>query len=148
MDISIESKRELNALFSDIEEEITSISELPGISERLVKLLADSGIVLIETLVSMDMEDLKKIEEITEEDIKNIETIIQENVDIVEEEEEELFEENDDETDEEDSSSEETYECPECGEPITIEMTACPACGVGLRFEVEEESEEQSDEEE
>ncbi len=148
MDISVESKKELNALFNDIEEEITSISELPGISERLVELLTRNNIVMIETLVSMDREELEKLEGITEDDIRNIETIIAENVDIVEEEEaedgagDEYIEEVDD--------SEETYECPECGAPITIEMTACPECGVGLRFEVEEteESEESAEESE
>ena len=142
MDISIDSKRELNALFNDIEEEITSISELPGISERLVELLTANKVELIETLVSMDRNDLENLEGITEEDIKNIETIISENVDIVEEEEleeEEFFEEPEEEKDEEGSPvEEETYECPECGAPITIDMTSCPACGIGLRFEEEE----------
>ena len=37
---------------------------------------------------------------------------------------------------------EEAYECPECGERITTDMTACPNCGVGLSFEEEEEEEE------
>ncbi len=141
MDITIDSKRELNALFNDIEEEITSISELPGISEHLVELLTANNIELIETLVSMDRNDLEKLEGFTEEDIKNIETIISENVDIVEEEEleeEEFFEEQEEEKDEEESPEEETYECPECGAPITIDMTSCPACGIGLRFEEEE----------
>ena len=142
MDISIDSKRELNALFNDIEEEITSISELPGISEHLVELLTSNKVELIETLVSMDRNDLENLEGITEEDIKNIETIISENVDIVEEEEleeEEFFEEPEEEKDEEGSPvEEETYECPECGAPITIDMTSCPACGIGLRFEEEE----------
>ncbi|RKX91140.1 MAG: transcription termination/antitermination protein NusA [Spirochaetes bacterium] len=142
MDISIDSKRELNALFNDIEEEITSISELPGISEHLVELLTSNKVELIETLVSMDRNDLENLEGITEEDIKNIETIISENVDIVEEEEleeEEFFEEPEEKKDEEESPvEEETYECPECGAPITIDMTSCPACGIGLRFEEEE----------
>ncbi len=38
---------------------------------------------------------------------------------------------------------EEAYECPECGERITTDMTACPNCGVGLSFEEEEEEEEE-----
>lgn len=141
MDITIDSKRELNALFNDIEEEITSISELPGISEHLLELLTVNNIELIETLVSMDRNDLEKLEGITEKDIKNIETIISENVDIVEEEEleeEDFFEEQEEEKDETESPEEETYECPECGAPITIDMTSCPACGIGLRFEEEE----------
>ena len=66
MDISIDSKRELNALFNDIEEEITSISELPGISEHLVELLTSNKVELIETLVSMDRNDLENLEGITE----------------------------------------------------------------------------------
>jgi N utilization substance protein A len=40
---------------------------------------------------------------------------------------------------EEEEQEEEAYECPECGERITTDMTACPNCGVGLSFEEEEE---------
>jgi N utilization substance protein A len=43
---------------------------------------------------------------------------------------------------EEEEQEEEAYECPECGERITTDMTACPNCGVGLSFEEEEEEEE------
>ncbi|MGO9409158.1 MAG: transcription termination factor NusA [Spirochaetia bacterium] len=35
----------------------------------------------------------------------------------------------------EETVEEETYECPECGTPITPEMATCPNCGVGLTFE-------------
>jgi PAS domain S-box-containing protein/diguanylate cyclase (GGDEF)-like protein len=35
--------------------------------------------------------------------------------------------------------NEETYECPECGGPITINLTHCPNCGVGLSFEEEDD---------
>ena len=38
-----------------------------------------------------------------------------------------------------DEDAEEVYECPECGAPITIDMTVCPNCGVGLSFEYEDE---------
>jgi N utilization substance protein A len=34
---------------------------------------------------------------------------------------------------------EEEYECPECGAKITVDMTNCPNCGIGLSFEFEEE---------
>ena len=37
----------------------------------------------------------------------------------------------------------ETYECPECSHPITADMDACPNCGVGLSFEVEEVEEQE-----
>ena len=144
----MDSKRELNALFNDIEEEeeITSISELPGIPDPLVALLTNNDIILIETLVSMTKSDLEKLEGITENDIELIESIIAENVDIVEEETlvaDELVE-NESEVLE---GEEETYECPECGGPITVSMTACPNCGVGLYFEEEKADDESSEEE-
>ncbi len=151
MDISLDSKRELNALFGDIEEEeeITSISELPGIPEHLVKLLKANDIVLIETLVAMEKDDLAKLEGITEEDIKNIQSIIAESVDIIEEEEEpeetELKNDGEEEEALQEEIESEMYECPECGAPISIEMTTCPNCGVGLRFEIEESEEDISE---
>ena len=33
----------------------------------------------------------------------------------------------------------EEYFCPECGAKITIDMTECPNCGIGLSFEEEDE---------
>ncbi len=198
LDITEQSKQELNALFTDIEteEEITNISELPGISERLAQILYENGIELIETLIQLDPEELARLEGITSQDVETIQSIISENLDIIEEpgteeepqeeeteedefteepgeegsseeteefiedteeeieEEEEAEEEpayaTDEETDEaeeeepeEEVESEEVYECPECGHPITIDMTSCPNCGVGLSFEVEEEEEEE-----
>ncbi|HVP18602.1 MAG TPA: transcription termination factor NusA [Spirochaetia bacterium] len=35
----------------------------------------------------------------------------------------------------EETVEEESYECPECGTPITPDMATCPNCGVGLTFE-------------
>ncbi len=154
MDIAVGSKKELDALFGDYDEgeqeEITNISELPDISERLAKLLADNGIELIETLISMDSEELSGLEGFSEEDVKSIQSIISENLDIIEESaeeeaEEEEYEEVEGSSEEEEESieedeetDEEMYECPECGHPITVDMTACPNCGVGLSFEIEE----------
>src|SRR6056297_70456 len=181
LDIAEQSKQELNALFTDIEteEEITNISELPGISERLAQILYENGIELIESLIQLDPEDLARLEGITSQDVETIQSIISENLDIIEEpdsdeedeeaeeEGEELSEEADEqeeespedteapeiaeegeegeeepatteETEEEaseeepeeiDSEEEEVYECPECGHPITIDMTSCPNCG-------------------
>src|SRR6056297_2550950 len=175
LDIAGQNKQELNALFTDIEteEEITTISELPGISELLAELLYANGIELIETLVQLDPEDLARLEGITSQDVETIQSIISENLDIIEEpsseedleeeyEEEgeavpEVAEEYKEETAEEapveeeavdtepadEYEEEEVYECPECGHAITTEMTSCPNCGVGLSFEVEEEVEEE-----
>ncbi len=168
MDIAVGSKKELHALFGDYEEgegeEITTIAELPEISDRLAEVLSNNGIDLIETLINLQPEELASLEGITEEDVKTIQSIISENLDIIEEtEEEEEFEaeaeteaeaEAEVETEEEEEGEEteeegpEEYECPECGHPISIDMTSCPSCGVGLSFEVEENEEEGEEAEE
>ncbi len=160
MDISTETRKELNALFNDTEydeniEEISRIAELPGISERLAEILLQNGIELIETLVNLSVEDLARLEGVTAQDVEKIESIISENVDIIEEEVEDEGAAEEDEGEQEASAAaetevfqEETYECPECGHSITIDMTSCPNCGVGLSFEVEEDDEESEDEEE
>ncbi|MFO7848824.1 MAG: transcription termination factor NusA [Spirochaetia bacterium] len=150
MDIAVDSKKELDALFGDYEEseqeEITTIAELPDISDRLSKILARNGIELIETLISLQPEELSSLEGITDEDVAAIQSIISENLDIIEETEEEETEEEYEETEAE--GEEEEYECPECGGPITVNMNVCPNCGVGLSFEIEEnggEAEEESE---
>lgn len=150
MDISADVKRELNALFNDSDpregdddvEEISSISELPGISERLAEILMQNGIELIETLVNLSEEDLSRLEGVTGQDVETIQKIISENVDIIEESAEEEAYDEEEAAAEEEAVEEETYECPECGHPITIDMTTCPNCGVGLSFEIEDDEEE------
>ena len=131
MDISADAKRAVSALFGDYdeEEEITEIAELPGISKHIVDTLAAGDIVLIETLVAMQQEDFEKIEGLTSEDITAIQSIIAESVSIREEEEEAVEMETEYES-EEDFEEEDEYECPECGNPIRIDMTTCPNCGV------------------
>jgi N utilization substance protein A len=166
MDISEKSKQELHALFGEIEneEEITRIAELPDISERLAQILYENGIELIESLIQLTPEEMARLEGITAQDVVTIQSIISEDLDIIEESEEEIEEEEYEEEAEEAEESaeasfeaeeyaegepagEEVYECPECGHPITIDMTSCPNCGVGLSFEIqEEESEEDSEE--
>ena len=147
MDITLESKKELDALFNDSHEdidEITSISELPGMSERLAGLLSENGIELIETLVSLNKDELTKLEGITTGDVEKIQNIIAESIDIVEEVETEEVYDNEEYTDDlEDAIVEEEYECPECSHPITTDMEVCPECGVGLSFEVEEEQDDE-----
>ncbi len=141
MDINIESKKAVSALFQDFEEdeEITRVSELPGITERISKILADNDIELIETLVSLENNELENIKELSTEDIEKINLIISENVSIIEDETDFVEDQQEQESTEEDGVDEETYECPECGGDITISMTSCPNCGVGLSFEIGEE---------
>ncbi len=170
LDIAVESRKAVSELFGDIDEteEITAIAELPGITERIVDSLQANDIELIEELVAMQDEELEKIENLSTEDVALIKSIIAENVDIIEEEEDyiesqdaeddeyyedEAYDEeevsdsedsgDDAETEEEDDEDDddEGYECPECGSPITLEMTSCPNCGVGISFEIEDDEE-------
>jgi N utilization substance protein A len=201
MDIAAETKRAVSALFGEVEEEeISRISELPGISERLVEALNDANLDRLEDLVSMTEESLVALEGITPDDASTIMKVIEENVEIVEETEEggeieapeaeaeeaaveadEIREEvvaeaqdveSEVESDEEELEQEqareveleevesdekeiggeeeelvsEEYECPECSAKITVDMTSCPNCGVGLSFEEEIEEEEVEEE--
>ncbi|HUX50119.1 MAG TPA: transcription termination factor NusA [Spirochaetia bacterium] len=89
MDISAESKRAVSALFRDYdeeEEEITRVDELPDVPERLVKVLADDNIELIEDLVNMTDAELEGLEGVTAEDVATLKRIISENIEIIEEE--------------------------------------------------------------
>ena len=169
MDIAVDTRRAVSELFGDIDdsEEITSISELPGITDKIIDTLHNHDIELIEDLVALSDEDFSKFSDLETEDIELIKSIIADNVDIIEEEEDYSDEEeyvSDDDYDDgdeitsdadteqdadasdsgddmDDSEDEEGYECPECGHPITLDMTACPNCGVGISFEIEEDEE-------
>jgi N utilization substance protein A len=171
MDIYQEMSKAATELFSSMEEtpeeEITRISELPDISERLVSVLMENGIELIETLVNLTQDELEGLRGLTTDDVEQIRKIIEDNVEIIESDDEpdandESFE-YDDEPDaeeevdsenevadsedmnetESDMDDEESYECPECSHPITVNMTVCPNCGVGLSFEIEEVEEQE-----
>ncbi len=138
MDVSRKVSRAASELFTEEDsasEEITRIDELPEIPERVAALLKENGIDLIETLVNMNLEDLKSFDGINEDDVDLIRNIIDDNVEIVEAETE-------DDSEDGDVEEIEAYECPECGAAITLDMTACPDCGVGLSFEIEEETQD------
>jgi transcription termination/antitermination protein NusA len=155
MDIAAETKKAVSALFGEIKEEISRISELPGISQRIVELLKKNKIELIEEIVSLNKEEIEGLEGVTEVDAKEIMKIIEDNVMIVEEEGE--VEAKTDRaptegettetevaggTEAEGNEEEETYECPVCGASVTPSMANCPKCGVGLSFEDVEEGDE------
>ncbi|NOY10410.1 MAG: transcription termination/antitermination protein NusA [Spirochaetes bacterium] len=159
MDIADKVKEAVSALFTDVEEEIVKIAELPGITPGIVRALSKNGIEDIEKLVTFTKEELVKLDGISEENAELIMKIIQENVEIVEEQvgdeetelkemqtdkNEEAAEEKSEPVDEkidtgQDEFEEETYVCPECGATVTPGMKVCSKCGVGLSFELEDE---------
>lgn len=140
MDISRDVSRVASNLFSGIDsgsEEITKISELPDISDRLVSVLKENGIELIETLVSLTEKELEGLTGLTPSDVAQIQKIINDNVEIIEDggTEAPRPEEVADKAGQEEVD---IYECPNCTQAITADMSTCPNCGVGLSFVVEE----------
>jgi N utilization substance protein A len=73
--------------YEEGDEEITLISELPDIDDRVVGILKEHGIIDIVDLLEMAENDLRKMEGISEDDITAILAIISDNVDIIEEDE-------------------------------------------------------------
>jgi N utilization substance protein A len=158
MDIAAESRRAVSELFGDdYGDEISRISELPGVDPQTAQALLDSNIDFIEDFLALSGEDLAGITTVSEGQFEVLRKLIEEYVEIVEEgegeeeysegTEEKTGEETVSETqeeqqpgDEETAAEEEAeeYECPECGAKITVDMTNCPNCGIGLSFEYEE----------
>jgi N utilization substance protein A len=145
MDIAAESRRAVSELFGDdYSEEISRISELPGVDPQAAQTLLDNGIDFIEDFLALSEEELAAISSVSSEQFETLRKLIEEYVEIVEEEEEgysekpeEASESAGDEKQEQHEEAE-VYECPECGARITVDMTNCPNCGIGLSFEYEE----------
>lgn len=109
------------------DEEITSITQLPGVDMTVAELIKNAGYDDIESFISAyDDGSLNDIEGITKEQIDSINSIIGEYVEF-----------EDEAVEEQEETSEEEYFCPECGEKITLDMTKCPKCGAEFSFEEE-----------
>jgi N utilization substance protein A len=141
MDISSESRKAVSRLFGDADDysdEIYEIKELPGVDATVSAALATAGIAYIEDFINAEEERLAGIEGVSPESLAILRKLIEEYVEVIEE--------NAGESDgpvgetpnvEESEPEVEEYECPECGGKITLDMTICPNCGVGLSFEYE-----------
>jgi N utilization substance protein A len=156
MDLSAETKKAVSALFGEIEpeEEITRISELPGLPERVAETLKANGIEFIESLISLSEKDIAALAGISPEDAQLISRIIAENIEVVEETEAKPAEAESpppapkpsaepqvsgaQPVEAQAADAQVSYECPECGAAVRPDMTACPNCGVGLSFEEEQ----------
>ncbi|MDR1374577.1 MAG: transcription termination factor NusA [Treponema sp.] len=152
MDIASESRRAVSELFGDsgYEEEISRISELPGVDLQAAETLKKSNIDFIEDFLALSAEEAAALNGVTPEQIEAIRKLIEE-YEIVEEQQaearggeteeepEEAAEAGNEVPETEETAEAEEYECPECGAKITIDMTSCPNCGIGLSFEYEDE---------
>jgi N utilization substance protein A len=138
MDLDIETKERVDALFSDIPEFETEyfeeeegelmLSDIAELDKQLIDKLQFHDIYTVEEFVNLSEEEIESLGDITEDEVRKIHGVLGEYVDIVEEEDE--------------NEVEQQFLCPECGHQLTPDMTSCPNCGVGLSFEEVEEVEE------
>ena len=168
MDITSEPRAAASRLFGDseYEDEISTISELPGVDEAVAALLAQNDIEYIEDFINSDDEKLLEIEGLEKTQIDALRSLIDELVEVkIDESDDEEFAPDSDVPAWDTSSGaaaeavesgggqwdgavppqpapdeeiDEDLVCPECGAKVTTDMTSCPACGIGLSFEYEE----------
>lgn len=149
-----QSRQAAEDLFTtDVADEINLLSELPDVNRDVVAVLENAGITDIQDfMVAMEDGSLAKIEGLAGEELEVISGLIEQNVEFVDEDEEDSenlvqndevaeveVEDDDVEPNDDETEFEEEYECPECGAPITSNMTVCPNCHIGLSFEYEDE---------
>jgi N utilization substance protein A len=174
MDIASESRRAVSELFGDADsygEELSRISELPGVDAGVAAALLENSIDFIEDFLALTEEEAARLKGVSVEQIAALRLLIEEFVEVVEEEPgEEPYGESPGEAPAEEGQEGsvqteearaedlqdatgsggplesggvpeeelEEYECPECGAKITVDMTNCPNCGIGLSFEFED----------
>jgi len=138
MDIHAESRKAAEDLFSD---EAVLLAEVEGIDPNVLTLLHEHHIETVEQLLDISHKELCALPGMSEEKAHALEALINESFEIIDENQEPVQEtQSENQTmSASDSDAEEIYECPDCGAPITIDMTVCPNCGVGLSFEYEDE---------
>ena len=139
MDIHAESRKAAEDLFND---DAVLLTEVEGVDPDVLALLHENHIETVEQLLDTPHEELCAIPGMSEEKARALEALINESFEIIDENQEseqEAQSENQAMSASDEDAEEEVYECPECGAPITIDMTVCPSCGVGLSFEYEDE---------
>lgn len=139
MDIHAETRKAAEELFND---DVALLTEVEGIDPDVLALLHENHMKTVEQLLDTPREELCALPGMSEEKVNALETLISESFEIVDENQEpeqEVQSKNQPISASAEDEEEEVYECPECGAPITIDMTVCPNCGVGLSFEYEDE---------
>lgn len=137
LDISRSAKAAADAIFTESQPENAEdeyvedfdgempLTDLP-LEKDLIEKLNFYDIYSVEEFINIEPEDFEEMNKLSQEEIDFVNKVISENVDIVENEDEE---------------TEESFACPNCGQPVTIGMTECPHCHVGLSFEEVEDEE-------
>lgn len=131
MDSYKDLRRAADELFAD-SSEVEASDESDESVENGIALSEDA----LEVLKSNGIENLNDVLDMSEQQLMALEGMNETLLNEVLKATNQYFEEEYDEV----------YECPECGHAITIDMTVCPNCGVGLSFEEYDEDEETDDE--
>ncbi len=147
LDLSADFRKAANDLFSDevYDDEIMNVADLPGISQELVDVLSQNSITRMEELLALDDSSLASLEGMNESLLASLSSLMSEGVEVIADQgpqvpqSAEAIEPSEAVSAEGTTEESEQYECPECGSPITIDMTTCPNCGIGLSFEFEDE---------
>ena len=132
-----ESRKAAEELFANETATISTLAELPEVDQAAVAILKENGIEdIAQFLEACENGSIEEIEGLSAESIAAIQKLIDVEVEVVEEEAvDEAAASEEDEAEYE----EEEYFCPECNAKITIDMTECPNCHIGLSFEVVDE---------
>ena len=135
MDLGSMTKERVESLFTpeptieqEFEEDEMLLGQIPELSQELVAKFNFHDVYTVEEFVNLSKEELDLFSDITADEISSVHDILSEYVDIVEEEP--------------DGEADTEFQCPECGHPISPDMTVCPNCHVGLSFEEVEIDEE------
>lgn len=148
LDLNELASRAAHALFNNTDasaqqnevnyENITKVSELPGVKPEVAAAIKEAGFDDIEKFATAyENGELKNVEGVSDEDLKAVDDIISNTFEFVEEDEAPAESGNGEASG--GNAAEEEYFCPECGAKITLDMTKCPNCGVELEFEEDEE---------
>lgn len=131
------SRKAAQELFADEPQTISELADIPGIDGHVVAVLKENGINDIEQfLLAVEDGSIARVAGLEPDDITGVEKLINDTVEFVEDEPDGTSESDVPESVED---GEDEYVCPECGAKITIDMTECPNCGIGLSFEEEDE---------
>lgn len=138
------------SLFESTEKKNLPVTEYTEISEHILEALKASNIVYASDYVSLSEEEKEEIDGLSNEDLDFLDSLF-EGLDLsspeASGEESASGSESGGQADsgngEEYGDEEEVFECPDCGARITLDMTSCPNCGIGLSFEYEDEETEE-----
>ena len=154
MDIAAESRRAVSELFGDdVTEELSRISELPGVDPEVAQALLDNDIDYIEDFLELTQEELDAMKNISVQQLEALRNLIDDSVEIVEDEDQQDFDDVDegDEASDEEGIAEEV-ECPECHVIFALDMADssgstinCPNCGTVLELSYGDEEGEQEE---